>query len=50
VQDNTIRERQPGQWHLLFQDTATNNGYGNPIDASEAGQITQVFRPPLCFA
>jgi hypothetical protein len=39
-----------GQWYLLFKGIATYNGYGDLIDASQAGQIAQAFRPPLCFA
>ena len=44
------RQRQPGQWYLLFKGIAACNGYGDPIDASRAGQIAQAFRPPLRFA
>jgi hypothetical protein len=50
VQDIIARERQLGQWYLLFKGVATENGYGNPIDAARAGQITRAFRPPLFFA
>ena len=50
VQASIMRQREPGQWYLRFQGIATCNGYGNPIDASRAGRITQAFRPPLCFA
>ena len=50
VQDSIMRQRRPGQWYLLFKGVATYNGYGDPIDASRAGRITQAFRPPLCFA
>ena len=50
VQDIISRQRQPGQWYLLFKGTAAYNGYGDPIDASRAGRITQAFRPPLSFA
>ncbi len=49
VQDSIQRQRQPGQWYLLFKGTATENGYGDPIDASRAGRIAQAFRPPLDF-
>ena len=50
VQDSMLRQRQPGQWYLLFKGIATYNGYGDPIDACRAGRIAQAFRPPLCFA
>jgi hypothetical protein len=50
VQDVILRQRQPGQWYLLFKGIATCNGYGDPIDASQAGRIAQAFRPPLRFA
>jgi hypothetical protein len=49
VQDSIERQRQPGQWYLLFQGVASCNGYGDPIDARRAGRITQAFRPPLHF-
>jgi hypothetical protein len=35
---------------LLSKGVAACNGYGDPIDASRAGQIAHAFRPPLCFA
>jgi hypothetical protein len=50
VQDSIARQCEPGQWYLLFKGVATENGYGDPIDARYAGRITQAFRPPLCFA
>ena len=50
VQASIVRQRQPGQWYLLFKGVATYNGYGDPIDASRAGRIAQAFRPPLRFA
>jgi hypothetical protein len=50
VQDSISRRRQLAQWYLRFEGTATCNGYGDPIDASRAGRITQAFRLPLCFA
>jgi hypothetical protein len=50
VQDSIVRQRQPGQWYLLFKGIAAGNGYGDPIDASRAGRIAQAFRPPLRFA
>ena len=49
VQDSIQRQRQPGQWYLLFKGVASCNGYGDPIDASRAGRIAQAFRPPLHF-
>ena len=49
VQDSIQRQRQPGQWHLLFKGIASCNGYGDPIDASRAGRIAQAFRPPMHF-
>jgi len=50
VQHSIIREREPGQWYLLFKGIAAGNGYGDPIDASRAGRISWAFRPPLRFA
>jgi hypothetical protein len=50
VQDSIMRDRQPGQWHLLVAGPAAGNGYGDPIDAVRAGQIAWAFRPPLRFA
>ena len=50
VQASIVRQRQPGQWYLLFKGVATYNGYGDPIDASRAGRIARAFRPPLRFA
>jgi hypothetical protein len=50
VQASILRRREPGQWYLLFKGVAANNGYGDLIGASEAGQIAWAFRPPLCFA
>jgi len=50
VRASIVRQREPGQWYLLFKGVATYNGYGDPLDASRAGQIAQAFRPPLCFA
>jgi hypothetical protein len=49
VRDIISRQREPGQWYLLLKGTATENGYGDPIDASQAGRIAQAFRPPLSF-
>jgi hypothetical protein len=49
VQHSILRQREPGQWYLLYKGVATSNGYGNPIDASRAGQVAQAFRPPLRF-
>jgi hypothetical protein len=49
VQDSIERQRQPGQWYLLFQGVVSRNGYGDPIDASQAGRIAEAFRPPLHF-
>jgi hypothetical protein len=50
VQGSIVRQRQPGQWYLLFPGVAACNGYGDPIDASRAGRIAWAFRPPFCFA
>jgi hypothetical protein len=50
VRASIVRHRGPGQWYLLFKGVATENGYGNPIDAGRAGQIARAFRPPLRFA
>jgi hypothetical protein len=49
VQDSITRQREPGQWYLLFKGVATYNGYGDPIDANRAGRIAWAFRAPLCF-
>jgi hypothetical protein len=49
VQAAIVRQRQPGQWYLLFKGIAASNGYGDPIDASRAGRIARALRPPLCF-
>ena len=38
------------KWYLLVKGIATDNGYGESIDASRAGRIAQAFRPPLRFA
>jgi hypothetical protein len=37
VQGNILRRREPAQWYLLVKGIATDNGYGDPIDASRAG-------------
>jgi hypothetical protein len=50
VQAAIVRERQPGQWHLLVAGPAAGNGYGDPIDTDRAGQIAWAFQPPLRFA
>lgn len=50
VQAAIVRERQPGQWHLLIAGPAAGNGYGDPIDTARAGQIAWAFQPPLRFA
>ncbi len=50
VRDSVARQRQSGQWYLLFKGVASYNGYGDPIDAGRAAQIARAFRPPLCFA
>jgi hypothetical protein len=50
VQASIMRQCEPGQWYLLVTGPAAGNGYGDPIDASRAGQIAQAFRPPLHFA
>src|SRR5580704_16365361 len=39
VQASITRQREPGQWYLLVKGIVTYNGYGDPIDASRAGQI-----------
>ena len=46
VQASISRQREPGQWYLLFQGVAAYNGYGDPIDASQAGRIVQRSRLP----
>jgi hypothetical protein len=50
VQASIVRQRQPGQWYLLFKGIAAYNGYGDPIEASRAGRIARAFQPPLSFA
>jgi hypothetical protein len=50
VQAAIVRERQPGQWHLLVADATAGNGYGEPVDTARAGQIAWAFQPPLRFA
>jgi hypothetical protein len=50
VQASIVRDRQPGQWHLLVTGPAAGNGYGDLVDAARAGQIARAFQPPLCFA
>lgn len=50
VRAGIVRQREPGQWWLLSKGVAACNGYGDPIDASRAGQIARAVRPPLCFA
>ncbi len=50
VQGSIRRQRESGQWHLLFTGIAACNGHGAPINASRAGRIAWAFRPPLCFA
>ncbi len=50
VQGTFLLDREPGQWYLLFKGIATENGYGNTVDASRARQIAAAFRPPLTFA
>jgi len=50
VRAGIVRQREPGQCWLLSKGVAACNGYGDPIDASRAGQIARAFRPPLCFA
>jgi hypothetical protein len=34
VQGIIVRQRQPGQWYLLFSGVVAGNGYGHPVDAS----------------
>ena len=41
VQDSIMRQREPGQWYLLFKGVAAYNGYGSPIDASRARRIAR---------
>ena len=50
VRDSFLRHRGPGQWYLILDGVATGNGYGNPVQAGEAGRIAQAFRPPLRYA
>jgi hypothetical protein len=50
VQASIARERQPGQWYLLAAGPAAGNGYGHPVSAARAGQITWAFRSPLRYA
>ncbi len=49
-QDLFRQYNEPDRWRLILKGVATENGYlGDPIDADQAGRITQAFRPPLCF-
>jgi hypothetical protein len=49
VRDSFARHRGPDQWYLILNGVATGNGYGNPVQAGEAGRIAQAFRPPLRY-
>ncbi len=49
VRDSVRRRRRPGQWYLILDGVAAGNGYGNPVQAGEAGRIARAFRPPLCY-
>jgi hypothetical protein len=49
VRASIARHRQPGQRYLLFEGVAAHDGYGDPIDASQADRIAQAFRSPLRF-
>ena len=49
VQGTFLLDREPEQWYLIFNGVATENGYGNLIDASRAERIAQAFRSPLTF-
>ena len=49
VRDSFGRHRGPGQWYLILDGVATGNGYGNPVQAGEAGRIAWAFRPPLRY-
>ena len=49
VQDSLLQHRGPGQWYLILDGVATSNGYGNPVQAGEAGPIAQAFQPPLRY-
>jgi hypothetical protein len=49
VQNSFLQHRGPGQWYLIHDGVATSNGYGNLVQAGEAGRIAQAFRPPLRY-
>ena len=49
VRDSFLRHRGPGQWYLILDGVATGNGYGNLVQAGEAGRIARAFRPPLRY-
>lgn len=49
ARDSFGRHRGPGQWYLIVDGVAAGNGYGNPVEAGEAGRIAWAFRPPLRF-
>jgi len=49
ARDSFLRHRAPGQWYLILDGVATSNGYGNPVQAGEAGRIVWAFRPPLRY-
>lgn len=35
VKNSIVRQREPGQWYLLFKGVATYNGYGDPSTPAE---------------
>ncbi len=49
VRDSFGRHRGPGQWYLILDGVAAGNGYGNPVQAGEAGRIAWALRPPLRY-
>jgi hypothetical protein len=49
VRDSFGRHRGPGQWYLIRDGVAAGNGYGDPVQAGEAGRIAQAFQPPLRY-
>jgi hypothetical protein len=49
VRESFLRRRGPGQWYLIRDGVAAGNGYGNPVQAGDAGRIAQAFRPPLRY-
>jgi hypothetical protein len=46
VRGTFLLDREPGQWYLIFMGVATENGYGNTVDASRARGSLRRFSLP----